>query len=304
MQYNAHLQMHGCPIRAHCSNIAAAKCVCGKGRAPGVNKMSTLKSISYVLNRFVLQRKFLMAEVGDLRFRVKTEDVVGRHIYKYGQHEPEMSEFLRHTVKVRDGDLLIDIGANIGWYSMLFDRVCAGTDAKVVSFEPDPTNYGMLQENIALNAASHVHPFQLGLSDNDAGAALHRFSDSNLGRHSMLPINDHGSVNVETARLDDVLAAAGYAERQPRLIKIDIEGFELVALRGAPATLRRCPLVILEYSPTYMRQGGIEPAALLHYMAELGFDAAVLRDGAPQAVTIDELAQNEIQQDIIWTRAE
>jgi FkbM family methyltransferase len=264
--------------------------------------MSALRSISYVLNRFVLQRKFLLAEVGDLRFRVKTEDVVGRHIYKYGQHEPEMSAFLRHAVKVSDGDLLIDIGANIGWYSMLFDRLCGGTDAKVLSFEPDPTNYGMLGENIALNAASHVQPFQLGLSDNDAGAALHRFSDSNLGRHSMLPINDHGSVTVETARLDDLLATAGYAGHIPRLIKIDIEGFELVALRGAPATLRRCPLVILEYSPAYMRRGGIEPPALLNYMHELGFEAALLRDGTPQPVTIDELARSERQQDIIWTR--
>ena len=264
--------------------------------------MSTLKSIGYVLSRFVLRRKYLQATAGELRFRVKTEDVVGRHIYKYGQHEPAMSAFLRRSVSVADGDLLIDIGANIGWYSMLFDRLCAGTDAQVLSFEPDPTNHAMLTQNIAMNDARHVRTFQLGLSDNDAGAALHRFSDANLGRHSLLPINDHGSVDVATARLDDILAQPEFAGRTPRLIKIDIEGFELVALRGAPETLSRCPLVILEYSPGYMRQGGIEPGALLHYMRGLGFAASLLRDGQLAPVTVDELAASDRQQDIVWTR--
>lgn len=264
--------------------------------------MSTLKSIGYVLNRFILRRRYLQATAGELRFRVKTEDVVGRHIYKYGQHEPGMSAFLRRSVDVNDGDLLIDIGANIGWYSMLFDRLCRGSDARVLSFEPDPLNHAMLTQNIAMNDATHVRTFQLGLSDNDAGAALHRFSDSNLGRHSLLPINDHGSVDVATARLDDILSMPEFAGRRPRLIKIDIEGFELVALRGAPDTLQHCPLVILEYSPSYMRLGGIEPVALLHYMRGLGFEAAVLRDGEPRAITIDELAASDRHRDIVWTR--
>lgn len=264
--------------------------------------MSAVKSIAYVLNRFVLRRPYLIACSGDLRFRVKTEDVVGRHIYKYGQHEPDMSDYLRRSVSVKDGDLLIDIGANIGWYSLLFDQLCEGRDAEVLSFEPDPVNFGMLQQNIALNGATHVRPFQLGLSDNDGGATLHRYSDANLGRHSLLPINDHGSVDVVTARLDDILADDEFATRTPRLIKIDIEGFELIALRGAPATLQRCTLVILEYSPGYMRKGGIEPTAMLHYMRGLCFGANLLRDGALVPISVDALAANARHQNIIWTR--
>ncbi len=302
-QYSAAPHIHGCPIRRSSGKIAAVINARRQRDARQVSGMSTLKSIGYVLNRFVLRRKFLLAKSGELSFRVKTEDVVGRHIYKYGEHEAEMSAFLRSTIKVQDGDLLVDIGANIGWYSMLYDRLCAGTDARVLSFEPDPANYAMLQHNIALNSADHVQAFQLGLSDNDEGAALHRFSDSNLGRHSLLPINDHDSVAVKTARLDDILAGDEFEGRTPRLIKIDIEGFELVALRGAPETLLRCPLVILEYSPAYMKRGGIEPAALLHYMRGLGFEAAVLRNGAPQPIAVDALAASERQQDIIWTRA-
>lgn len=264
--------------------------------------MSTVRSLSYVLNRFLLRRAYLTAQADGFAFRVKTEDVVGRHLYKYGRHEPEMTAYLMRAIEPRDGDVIIDIGANIGWYALHFARLCEGTDAKVLAFEPDPRNYALLEENIARNGATAVQPLQLALSDNDAGAALHRFGDNNLGRHSMLPINEGGSVAVATARLDDILAQPELAGRTPRAMKMDIEGFELVALRGAPETLMACPLVVLEYSPRYMRAGGIEPAALLHYMRGLGFAPHRLEHGETVAADIDALAREDRHTDLIWTR--
>lgn len=264
--------------------------------------MSTARSLSYVLNRFVLRRAYLTAHADGLSFRVKTEDVVGRHLYKYGRHEPEMTAFLMRTLQPRDGDVIIDIGANIGWYALHFATLCAGTDARVLAFEPDPGNYALLNDNIARNDATAVQAFPLALSDNDAGAALHRFGDNNLGRHSMLPINKGGSVDVATARLDDVMKQPELADRRPIAMKIDIEGFELVALRGAPETLSRLPLVVLEYSPRYMRAGGIEPEALLHFMRGLGFAPHRLDGGEAVPADLDALATDDRHTDLIWTR--
>ncbi|MEM6809789.1 MAG: FkbM family methyltransferase [Pseudomonadota bacterium] len=264
--------------------------------------MSAPRSLSYVLNRFVLRREYLTARADGLEFRVKTEDVVGRHLYKYGRHEPEMTAWLMQAVAPQDGDLIIDIGANIGWYAMHFAQLCKGTDARVLAFEPDPRNFGLLTENIGRNDADAVQPFQLALSDNDEGAALHQFGSNNLGRHSLLPINEGGSVSVATARLDDLLAQPDFANRRPRAVKMDIEGFELVALRGAPEMLARCPLVVFEYSPRYMRAGGIEPAALLHFMRGLGFAAQRLENGQAVAADIDTLATDDKHTDLIWTR--
>lgn len=265
-------------------------------------RMSALKSASYVLNRFLLRRAFLNARVGELKFRVKTEDVVGRHIYKYGRHEPQLTEWLRSTLKPQDGDLLIDIGANIGWYTLLFETLCRGTTAEVHAFEPAPDNLDLIRYNLQQNQAKHVTLHEMGLSDNSDGAALHLFSDANRGRHSLLPINDHDTVEIRTARLDDVLEATQRSDRPVRLMKIDIEGFELVALRGAPATLDRCEVVVTEFSPHYMRQGGLKPREMLDLLDAKGFQPGLLKDGEIEVTSVDALESADRQCDIIWQR--
>jgi hypothetical protein len=74
------------------------------------------RSASYFINRWILQRPFLLARSPDfdLKLKVKTEDVVGRHLYKYQIHEPELSAFLAEELTFEPGDIIIDIGANIG----------------------------------------------------------------------------------------------------------------------------------------------------------------------------------------------
>ncbi|MEL7025121.1 MAG: FkbM family methyltransferase [Pseudomonadota bacterium] len=265
--------------------------------------MSTFNAIRYALNRFVLRREFLTARANGLVFKVKTEDVVGRHIYKYGQHEPALTQWLRDNVQPADGDLLIDIGANIGWYALLFETLARGTTAEVHAFEPAPDNIALLRHNLAHNHARQVTLHEIGLSDNADGAALHLFADSNRGRHSLLPINDHQSVDVPTARLDDLLSGLGRGDHPIRALKIDIEGFELIALRGAPAALQRCELLVTEFSPHYMRQGGLEPAALLAYLSGLGFTPALLDGSGLSTTNNQDLLSADRQCDIIWRRA-
>ncbi|MEL7311924.1 MAG: FkbM family methyltransferase [Pseudomonadota bacterium] len=264
--------------------------------------MSTFNAIRYVLNRFVLRRSHLTAKADGLVFKVKTEDVVGRHIYKYGQHEPALTEWLRGNVNPIDGDLLIDIGANIGWYALLFELLARGTTAEVHAFEPAPDNVALLRHNLEINGAQHVTLHEVGLSDNADGAALHLFSDTNRGRHSLLPINDHKSVDIRTARLDDLLQGLQLDDRPIRVLKIDIEGFELIALRGAPEALQRCQFLVTEFSPHYMRQGGLDPQALVAYLSGLGFEPSLLHESRLESTNSQALLAADRQCDIIWRR--
>ncbi len=266
--------------------------------------MSTLRAVNYAFQRFVLRRSQLTARHDGRVFRVNTEDVVGRHIFKYGQHDPAMSDYLRRTLHARDGDLMIDIGANIGWFSVLFGDACREVDANVLCFEPDPGNYALLKHNIAANGlADKVIAEPLALSDNQDGATLHLFSGNNRGRHSLLPIHDGETVEIATARLDDVIGHDdALRARRPALLKIDIEGFELIALRGASQTLTRCPRVVLEYSPAFMRRGDLEPSELLRLMHDAGFSAHRLSGNGLEAISGDQLANDDQQVDLIWTR--
>jgi len=263
-----------------------------------------LRSAAYVVNRFILRRPRLIAKAKhfDLRLQVRTDDVIGRHIYKYGAHEPETTDFLKRTLEIRDGDVLLDVGANIGWYSLVLDRIAGEARADIYAFEPDPENFVLLGENRALNAAQRVHPVQLGVSDRTGTFELHRFGGSNRGRHSMLPIHEGGTIEIRTITLDEFWAQEELGERIPRFLKMDIEGFELAALHGAEGVLARCPFVMLEYSPRYMSAAGIEPSGLLDFMSGQGYTPAVLRDGALAPVTREELLASDRHVDLFWHR--
>lgn len=264
---------------------------------------STLRGLAYLVNRWVLRRPFLLAEVPELglRFKVRTPDVNGRHLYKYGRYEPELSAFLRAHLDLRDGDVVVDIGANLGWYSLLAERQARGA-VDVFAFEPDPDNFALLTANLALNGARRVTAVQQALSAEAGTVRLHRYRDTNLGRHSVLPINDGETVEVPAGRLDDFWASRGLGDRVPRFIKIDVEGYELVALRGARAVLERCPLLLAEYSPTYMRAGGIDPAELVAYLAGLGLRPHALRAGRLEPVDPAALAASDRHTDLFWRR--
>jgi FkbM family methyltransferase len=264
---------------------------------------SPLRGLAYLLHRWVLRSPFLVADIpgSNLRFKVRTRDVNGRHLYKYGRYEPELTAWLRAHLELRDGDVVVDIGANMGWYSLLAERQARGI-VDVLAFEPDPDNYALLTENLALNGARRVTPLQLAVSSAPGTVTLHRYRDTNLGRHSVLPINDGESVEVPAVTLDGFWAERGLGERVPRFIKIDVEGYELVALRGARAVLARCPLLLAEYSPNYMRAGGQSPAEFVDYLTGLGFRPHALRGGRLAPVDAATLPAADRHTDLFWRR--
>ncbi len=264
-----------------------------------------IQSIKYVINRFILRRDTLTATTPKygLTLRVKTEDVVGRHLYKYGAHEPETTDFLREHLQLENGDVVLDVGGNIGWYSLILDRVAGNKDVSIYAFEPDPTNFALLQENIKRNSADHVTAVQAAIADSAGRMTLHLFGKSNRGRHSLLAIHDGETLDIDTLTMDGFWESNKLGDSTPRFIKMDIEGFELMALRGGTGVLKRCPLVMLEYSPSYMKTAKLRPADLIDFMTDLGFKPNVLSGGGLQEASVDELKSSDKHIDLFWNRS-
>jgi FkbM family methyltransferase len=237
-----------------------------------------------------------------LRFLASPADDIGRHIVRDGVHEPENSAWILEHLQLVDGDVALDIGANIGWYSCLLDRLGTGT-FDVFCFEPEPLNFAMLSRNVALNRAGHVHPRQLALGDSTGSIDLYLYKDSNRGRHSVLPVHDGEKIQVPVTRLDSWWQSQDLGARRLRFIKIDIEGFELPTLRGAGDLLRRCDTLMLEYSPAYMRKANLDPAALLQLLVQAGFRVCTLTNGSLTQVDIAALGACGQQQDLICVRS-
>lgn len=236
-----------------------------------------------------------------LRMCASPTDDIGRHIVRDGAHEPHNSAWILEHLRLRDGDVALDIGANIGWYSCLLDRLGEGR-FDIFCFEPEPRNFALLKRNLALNRADHVHPQQIALGESAGNIDLYLYKDSNRGRHSVLPNHAGTKIQVPLARLDHWWQSANLGSRPLRFIKIDIEGYELPALRGAGELLNRCDTLMLEYSPAYMRKANLDPAAMLQLFERVGFTVSTLTKGSLVPADLALLRNTDTQQDLFCVR--
>jgi len=158
---------------------------------------------------------------------------------------------------LREGGVFYDIGANIGWYSL---NVALKTPATVVAFEPQPAR---LRTNLALNRVPgiKVFPFALGYENGNV-QMTEEHKSANF-------VSEKGPLSVTVRKLDDVVSEYGVPD--PTVLKIDIEGFEYHALRGAEQTLRRAkPMILCEITGLTGRYG-IPSEKLVSYLESLGY---------------------------------
>lgn len=150
-----------------------------------------------------------------------------------GLHEPDDMAFALHLL--RPGDLFIDVGANLGSYTIL---AAAGVGAEVIAFEPVPETFDMLKRNVGINDVhALVTAHQLGISD--CKGVLRFTAHLDAMNHVASDINEEGPiilVNVE--KLDTICQG-----RTPKLLKIDVEGHEQSVIDGASSTLSEQSLI-------------------------------------------------------------
>jgi len=260
-----------------------------------------LRSAAFIVQRFMLGRHTLLAQVPEfgLELRVPARDAVGRHLYRDGIHAPAVAHFLATGLELEPGDLVFDIGASIGWYSLLLARI-APRGTSIHAFEPDPWMRGMLQENASRNRADAVTIVGAAVGE-DSGPAKLRRQGRRRNRSNLLPSRAE-PIAIEMVSLDDYCRQQGLDKRPVGFIKIGVEGFEYFALRGALETLGRCRSLLTEFSPARLAQADVHPAGMLDLLVELGFVPAVVEPNGVRAVARAELLADEQPRDIFWTR--
>lgn len=188
----------------------------------------------------------------------------------YGD-EPEIRA-LRE--RLRPGMTVLDVGANIGYVTLLA-AAAVGPKGAVIAVEPHPANLRLLRANIARHAHAHVDVVAAAALD-AAGTAELTECLENTGDHRIGALADERSVlRVPAVRLDDIVPA----DRHVDVIKLDTQATEHLALAGAPRILARWrPLIYAEYWPEGLRTRGDDPAAVLREFRELGYAIRVLEE--------------------------
>jgi FkbM family methyltransferase len=154
---------------------------------------------------------------------------------------------------VREGDLIVDVGANIGIYTLLFGAL-VGPMGRVLSIEAERDNARRLRHNIALNDMPWITVHEVGVSDKFERLPLSIDEDGNAGAHSFLMAGDPAKGQHINCKPLSVLLDPG---RRARLIKLDIEGFEYRVLKQFIADIKdsgRPDYIMLEDVPS-LREG-------------------------------------------------
>lgn len=208
---------------------------------------------------------------GGIRMSLDLKDHVQQKIYYFGAYEPIEVELLSGLIQ--PGDVVIDGGANVGFYTLaLASRV--GPSGRVIAFEPVPSNLERLKKNLHLNSgmkqiqlvesALWNQPDRLKLSQSD-------HNENNAGTFSVAQ-SSQGNQYFEcpAVRLDDMVKQSGV--QRVAAIKLDIEGAEKWALQGAATTLRESkPVVALEVCQQTCKSMGYDAKDLWGFFQDLDY---------------------------------
>jgi len=201
--------------------------------------------------------------------------------------EKHVTELIKSEVK--KGDTILDIGAHIGYFTLLFARL-VGERGKVFAFEPHPVNFGLLKKNISITNYSNIILNQKAVT-NKTGTVELFLNKKNTGGHSLYKSRyTKTSIVVECIKLDDYFRDY---DGKIDFIKMDIEGSEGEALLGMLSLLKKNDhiKIVTEFGPSMLRASGVQPEEYLGLLVEQGFNLFIINEqkGIVEPATIDEL---------------
>lgn len=235
-------------------------------------------------------RKMFLDPVDSLRLSIK------------GKFEPYQTQLAATLIK--PGDVVVDIGAHIGYYTVLFSQL-AEASGRVIAFEPDPQNFALLTKNCEVNACQNTLLEKTAVADGVGEARLYREKRCHSNHSLWRSRHCHSAVTVPTTSLDAYLAQHEELIPRIRLVKMDIEGAEPLALEGMRRLLKENNHLALltEFLPFAITNLGLDPESYLRALQDLGFALDEIDEAAGELrpVSVETLVKRCPPRSRRWT---
>jgi FkbM family methyltransferase len=205
---------------------------------------------------------------------LNTADIIQRYIYYFGIWEPAITEYFKRSLK--PGDTVIDIGANIGYHSLLASQL-VGASGRVFAIEASPSIFAALLQNIDRNDATNITALHAAVYHETAELPIYLHSKENLGASTIIAdVANRRDATVEgivrAMKLQDLVAPEDVI--RARLIKIDVEGAEWSVLQGMAAILPRLSAateILVEVEPESLSEHGTTTKEFISRFGAAGF---------------------------------
>jgi len=241
-------------------------------------------------NSFVLKNyKKILHQYRTLTLPQKAINIFGHEMFlqkngfvsiglaKNGIHEKTITEYAKNTIK--KNDWVIDIGANIGYYAIIFaDWV--GTQGKVFAFEPEPSNFKILKKNIHHNNFENIFAENLAVAEKEKKTKLY-LSKKASGQHKIYytPALSKKFISIDCCSLDEYFTKNKYDIDKISFVKIDVEGSEFGVLKGMKSILENKNLeIVFEFDPNQIRDYGINPSEILKFLSDYNFHFSIINN--------------------------
>lgn len=186
----------------------------------------------------------------------------------------ELDSYRAFAQMVRPGDMVFDIGAHIGTYSIIASRL-AGPSGRVVAYEPHDFTRGYLERHLDWNGArANTEVRALCCAERPGSADFYFKPGEAEGMNGLVPVAGFERRTVEVTTVD---LEAERLRLAPAVIKIDVEGAELDVLKGAEGVLRKNgPKLSLSLHPQALASRQLTPESVLEWLAGVGYEAKVI----------------------------
>ena len=211
-------------------------------------------------------------ELGGYTFACDLRDSIAREVCFMGYYEPQETALLRWLLK--PGMIFVDVGANWGYFTLLAAHLVGG-HGRVLSLEPDPRMFRLLEQNVQMNHLTHAAALQIAAADETATLRMQGFDTEQgnwgLSRLTSEPTLASDAFEVSARPLDELLDEQGVD--QVDLVKIDVEGAEDLVLRGMSRGLEegRYRRILLEVHPGLLRQRSRDVNDVIEQLLSSGF---------------------------------
>jgi len=249
----------------------------GLGRIPGVQQLYRLclpkEEKLEVIKVLDFEMLVDLRDIGDL-----TSSLVTR-----GTYDSLMTDVLRYHV--REKTCCIDIGANIGYFTLILSKKVKNTGV-VLAYEPERRNYNLLTRNLELNQVTNVFPTLGALAAQKDLKTLYT-SKSYFGSHSLREGVSKGKKNVELVNVDTLDNQVG--SKKIDFVKVDVQGAEYEVLQGMQVTIKNNPDIVMvwEYLPEGLRRFNCTPFTFLGALQNGGFKFWDIDEKLNRVVGID-----------------
>lgn len=211
-----------------------------------------------------------------LHLELAIDDWIQENIYLINEYEKAELTYLKNSLQV--GQTFIDIGANIGLFSLMAAKL-VGAQGMVISFEPFEANYRAFCKNVVLNKLEQIQANKIAVTDYDGDIDLfYDTAEANKGMATTLAVSEGESEKVPACKLDSYFASS-HEKREVHFIKLDIEGGEFPALKGMKNLLKQYkPILLIEMEDALIEQTDYTIEEMHQYLFELEYEKYYLTD--------------------------